>query len=74
MIATRNILNNEGVSRKCIPINADVRTFDWAVIFIRSIVKQTFGKIQKSLTHQLFDVVMMDPPWQLTSDNPCRGV
>ena len=35
MITSRNLLNNKGISKKCIPINADVRTFDWAVIFMK---------------------------------------
>jgi len=24
--------------------------------------------------HKMYDVVMMDPPWQLSSSNPSRGV
>jgi len=24
--------------------------------------------------HRMYDVVMMDPPWQLSSSNPSRGV
>jgi len=48
----------------CIAINADVLSFD----FIK------FAKKQKKLTGQLFDVVLMDPPWQLSSSNPTRGV
>lgn len=30
--------------------------------------------MQKSLTGRLFDIITMDPPWQLSSANPTRGV
>lgn len=42
----------------CIPIHANVTTFDWSKL--------------SSVTS--FDVVMMDPPWQLATANPTRGV
>jgi hypothetical protein len=42
----------------CIPIHANVTTFDWTQL---SAVAS-------------FDVVMMDPPWQLATANPTRGV
>lgn len=42
----------------CIPIHANVTTFDWS-------------KLSSVAT---FDVVMMDPPWQLATANPTRGV
>ena len=29
---------------------------------------------QKEQTGQLFDIIMMDPPWQLSSSTPTRGV
>ena len=29
---------------------------------------------QRRLAGRLFDVVVMDPPWQLATDNPVRGV
>lgn len=48
----------------CIPINADVLTFNFD-----SLVKK-----QLELTNKLFDVIMMDPPWQLSSSHPTRGV
>jgi N6-adenosine-specific RNA methylase IME4 len=41
-----------------IAINADVRTFDW----------KRLGNIQK------FDVITMDPPWQIAVANVTRGV
>eukprot|EP01095_Lingulamoeba_sp_RSL-Kostka_P015346 TRINITY_DN7028_c0_g1_i1.p1 TRINITY_DN7028_c0_g1~~TRINITY_DN7028_c0_g1_i1.p1 ORF type:complete len:309 (-),score=102.89 TRINITY_DN7028_c0_g1_i1:74-1000(-) len=41
-----------------IPIRTDVRTFDW-------------DQLSKSVQ---FDVIMMDPPWQLASRAPTRGV
>lgn len=48
----------------CIPILADIRTFRW----------DRLGKQQRELTGRLFDVIMMDPPWQLATANPTRGV
>ena len=42
----------------CIPILADVRSYDWRQLY---------------RTRQ-FDVIMMDPPWQLATSNPTRGV
>ncbi|GBF91502.1 hypothetical protein Rsub_04242 [Raphidocelis subcapitata] len=42
----------------CVPIHANVTTFDWAALAAAS----------------QFDVVMMDPPWQLATSNPTRGV
>jgi mRNA (2'-O-methyladenosine-N6-)-methyltransferase len=29
---------------------------------------------QKNFGKRLFDVIMMDPPWQLSSSQPSRGV
>lgn len=42
----------------CIPILAEVTTYDW---------KQLSDFCQ-------FDVILMDPPWQLATSNPTRGV
>ena len=42
----------------CIPIHANVVTYDWARLH----------------AHVQFDVVMMDPPWALATANPTRGV
>jgi mRNA m6A methyltransferase catalytic subunit len=42
----------------CIPVRADVLKFDWAAL---------------AATCQ-FDVISMDPPWQLASHAPTRGV
>jgi mRNA (2'-O-methyladenosine-N6-)-methyltransferase len=42
----------------CIPIHANIITFDWSRLY--------------SVTS--FDVIMMDPPWQLATANPTRGV
>lgn len=42
----------------CIPILADVRSYDW---------RQLYRACQ-------FDVIVMDPPWQLATANPTRGV
>ena len=41
----------------CIPIHANVITYDWS-------------KLSSLLQ---FDVIMMDPPWQLATANPTRG-
>jgi hypothetical protein len=42
----------------CVPIQADVTAFDWAGLAASA----------------QFDAVMMDPPWQLATSNPTRGV
>jgi hypothetical protein len=42
----------------CVPIHANVTTYDW-----RPLIAAT-----------QFDVIMMDPPWQLATANPTRGV
>jgi len=49
---------------RCVPIRADVRTFDFARL----------AAAQRELTGRLFDVIMTDPPWQLATANPTRGV
>lgn len=46
------------VPPRCIPIHANVTTYDWEPLISAS----------------RFDVVMMDPPWQLATANPTRGV
>ena len=47
-----------------IPINADIRNFDW----------KGLGKRQFELAGRYYDVIMMDAPWQLATANPTRGV
>lgn len=42
----------------CVPIHANVTTYNWSRL---------------AETTQ-FDVIMMDPPWQLATANPTRGV
>ena len=42
----------------CIPIHANVTTYDWS----------------RLVASTQFDVIMMDPPWQLATANPTRGV
>ncbi len=42
----------------CIPIHANVTTYDWS----------------RLIATTQFDVIMMDPPWQLATANPTRGV
>ena len=46
------------VPAQCIPVHANVTQFDW---------KPLCDAVQ-------FDVIMMDPPWQLATANPTRGV
>ena len=41
----------------CVPIHANVTTYNWKQLYL----------------HSQFDVIMMDPPWQLASANPTRG-
>lgn len=49
----------------CIPINTDIREFNF----------DFFIEKQKEFSEdKLFDVILMDPPWQLSSSQPTRGV
>ena len=48
----------------CVPLSVDVRTFDFAKL----------AEQQTLLGGRPFDVVTVDPPWQLSSANPTRGV
>jgi len=52
------------VDEDAIPVCADVRTFDF----------QNLAKTQLKNAGQLFDVIMIDPPWQLSTSQPSRGV
>lgn len=52
------------VSDQAIPVCADIRKLDWSALV----------KSQMAQGHKMYDVVMMDPPWQLSSSNPSRGV
>lgn len=52
-------------SDDCIPICEDIRLFDF----------KSLAQKQKDLANgRLFDAIMMDPPWQLSSSQPTRGV
>lgn len=53
----------------CIPICADVRDFDFEVR-----PSQHLARVHSEVKGKLFDVIMMDPPWQLSGANPTRGV
>lgn len=53
----------------CIPICADVRDFDFEVR-----PTQNLARVHREVKGKLFDVIMMDPPWQLSGANPTRGV
>lgn len=48
----------------CIPLSVNVLDFSF-----KSLIKS-----QKQHGGRLFDVITMDPPWQLSSANPTRGV
>ena len=48
----------------CVPICGDVRTIDF----------DRLCEAQLAARGRLFDVIAMDPPWQLASANPTRGV
>uniref|UniRef100_A0A7S2RKT2 mRNA m(6)A methyltransferase n=1 Tax=Mucochytrium quahogii TaxID=96639 RepID=A0A7S2RKT2_9STRA len=50
--------------KKCVPIRADVRSFNFKAL----------AEAQRRATGRLFDVIMTDPPWQLATSNPTRGV
>ena len=45
----------------CVPVHANVTTMDWA-------------KLRAAVGPSGFDAIMMDPPWQLATANPTRGV
>ena len=47
-----------------IPLSADITSFDF----------EKLATQQKKVTNRLFDVIMMDPPWQLSTAQPSRGV
>lgn len=46
------------VPNQCIPVHANVTEFNWKSLY----------EVEQ------FDVIMMDPPWQLATHNPTRGV
>jgi len=52
------------VDDRAIPINADIRTYDFDLL----------SRTQVKICDKLFDAVMMDPPWQLSTSTPSRGV
>lgn len=52
------------VGDNSIPICADITAFHWNLL-IKS--QMTFGM-------RMFDVIMMDPPWKLSTSQPSRGV
>ena len=62
-IEERKVQKSE-VTENAIPISADVCKLDFNKLI----------QTQKRLTGKLFDVIMMDPPWQLSTSQPSRGV
>ncbi|CAG9319545.1 unnamed protein product [Blepharisma stoltei] len=57
-------IEKTSVPEDSIPICADVRNYDFLQL----------AKIHQEVKGKLFDVIMMDPPWQLSGANPTRGV
>lgn len=47
-----------------IPICADITNFNWSKLISK----------QKQMGNRMFDVIMMDPPWKLSTSQPSRGV
>ena len=52
------------VSEDAVPICADVTSFNFDQLI----------KKQLDITQSYFDVIMMDPPWKLSTSQPSRGV
>ena len=48
----------------CIPLSVNVKDYDF----------DKLAKEQMKMGGRLFDVITIDPPWQLSSANPTRGV
>ena len=48
----------------CIPLSVNVKDFDFDFL----------AECQLKYANRLFDVITIDPPWQLSSANPTRGV
>ena len=48
----------------CIPLSVNVTTLDFDLL----------SQAQMKNAGRLFDVITIDPPWQLSSANPTRGV
>ncbi|ETO06258.1 MT-A70 family protein, partial [Reticulomyxa filosa] len=65
---TKSLKKNSKSTWTCpphsVPIRADVMHFDFKAL----------ANEQLRISGRLFDVIMMDPPWQLASSNPTRGV
>ena len=53
-----------GINEKTIPVNCNVLTYDFSRLV----------KAQREAGGQLFDAIVMDPPWMLSSSTPTRGV
>jgi len=60
----RHKKSKSDVPELAIPISADVTMFNF----------DHLARTQMGFTSQLFDVIMMDPPWQLSTSHPSRGV
>lgn len=59
-------LKNEksSVPENSVPICADVTSYNF----------MNLAKTMKKITNKEFDIIMMDPPWQLSTSTPSRGV
>ena len=52
------MLTESTIPKHCVPIRTDVRNMNWKAL----------ARVAQ------FDVILMDPPWQLATSNPLRGV
>lgn len=52
------------VGEDAVPICADVTKFNFDLLLEK----------QLEVGHRQFDVIMMDPPWKLSTSQPSRGV
>ena len=59
-----NLVKKSYASEEAVPICADVTSFDFEKLM----------QEQLEATHSYFDVIMMDPPWKLSTSQPSRGV
>lgn len=55
---------SSNITQNCVPICGDIRKFDYDKLI----------REQEKNAGRLFDVIMMDPPWQLAGAAPSRGV
>lgn len=59
-----NLDSKSHVGENSVPICADVTKFDFDLL----------AQKQLEVANRQFDVIMMDPPWKLSTSQPSRGV